>query len=721
MDRPRRRVTAEPFAVTLIFACVIATLATVIAVHRRKPTPRPLPVVAAPAAVEVKVVEAKTSKPLPTPPPPKPAPAPEDPTKAIVAELARAESEQRLEAVRADRQVAALAAATRTAKAESDRSKRGMSLTKAQLDARAADAGRRESQVELAGMERDALARRRDMLKKTLESDRARPSYAVLPHKGPNGTWQRPIVLECKDEAVSLRPNGPTFGILDLGPSLGGRIGSFAAAISREAIRIQRQSAPDGAEITPYIFFIIRPDGIQAYYEARTRLERLGIAFGYELADPDWAIDVPDLDQPSTWDGSPPPISGHDDSASNLATQGSGDGPGTGRAGRDEIDRAFTWPKTPPGMDEGGSGQGHSASMLGAPLDRLVPGDDAGGGTGDGTAPGGSRGLAQGGTGPAQGGTGRGLSEEVWKRAVGMNGPGRPAGLSQGGNGPGGTGTDGSPSGTGETGTEGLTGARPGFPKRPIGVGRGPKALASTGGLDGLLASLPRGDGPGGDPNATKGDSSIRPGGLGQGSGSESGSSGTSSGRAGLQAARQPLGNGSGSGSGEEASGGNGSSGPRQAGQSGGGSPGSGGSEGSGSPGQSGGSSGGQGSPGGGSGGTPSRFGSPSMPSRPMELVVACSPKGVSVHPGNYRVTAATLKSKDELLVGQLRAIVVQKERAEPGSTIAPSIRFIIEAGGHETYATAKAQVMFAGLDWPTSLQVSGGDTLRLFSTDAWK
>ena len=93
---------------------------------------------------------------------------------------------------------------------------------------------------------------------------------------------------------------------------------------------------------------------------------------------------------------------------------------------------------------------------------------------------------------------------------------------------------------------------------------------------------------------------------------------------------------------------------------------------------------------------------------------------GVTVYPGNYRVTIGSLKSKDSFLVAQLLTIVHQKERTEPGKTILPSIRFVIEPKGHETYATAKTQVIFGGLNWPTSLQITSGDTLRLFSTDAW-
>src|SRR5206468_11797299 len=108
------------------------------------------------------------------------------------------------------------------------------------------------------------------------------------------------------------------------------------------------------------------------------------------------------------------------------------------------------------------------------------------------------------------------------------------------------------------------------------------------------------------------------------------------------------------------------------------------------------------------------------MTSRPIELVLACGPKGVAVYPGDYRVTKATLKEKDELLIAQLRAIVRRREQAEPGHLIRPSIRFVVEPGGRETYATARGQLALSGLAWPSSTQVSGGDVFRIFSTDDW-
>ena len=118
--------------------------------------------------------------------------------------------------------------------------------------------------------------------------------------------------------------------------------------------------------------------------------------------------------------------------------------------------------------------------------------------------------------------------------------------------------------------------------------------------------------------------------------------------------------------------------------------------------------------------GVSSPLGSTAESYRPFELIVSCSKHGVAIHPGNYRVTIATLKSKDSLLVAQLRAIVRRKEDSAPDKTFVPSIRFVIEPGGTETYSKAKSQLLFSNLDWPTSMQVISGETQRVFQTDGW-
>ena len=69
------------------------------------------------------------------------------------------------------------------------------------------------------------------------------------------------------------------------------------------------------------------------YYEARTCLEPLGIAFGYELIEQDLVVDIPNFDNLVTWDGSVPldlPLVAAPGRRTTVAVNsGSGTGSGT--------------------------------------------------------------------------------------------------------------------------------------------------------------------------------------------------------------------------------------------------------------------------------------------------------------------------------------------------------------------------------------------------------
>ena len=704
MGRPRRGIGAELLAVTLIGGCLAGTLVVVVSIHRRQPVRRPT----APSVVLLTPAPKVALTPAPEPPPlPPPAPPPVDPTKKIVAELASAEAEQRAEAEKAAQRIAALETATRAALAESDRAKRTLSLTRAQLDAREADANRREGEAQMAAFERDALAKRRDVIQKSLEQDRERPSYAVLPHRGPHGTWQRPIVIECKGDGVTLRPVGKSFALMEIISPFGLGGNSFLGAVAREAIRVQRQTAPDGVEIVPYIFFIIRPDGVRSYYEARTKLERIGIAFGYELADAEWAIDVPDLDNPATWDGSPPPLNlGTTVSSAPSGLRGGASGP-SGRGG--DIDNAFIWPKAPPGTGDDGGRRGivglatPGTGDQPSPRTPGRPRDEGRGGSGadfvsdlEDSGLAGGRGPSRDGAGDGSphfggqpSGTGRGGDGgDAWGRLHERYDPSRPAGLASLARGGGGSG-------------HGADAAPEGIP----GVSRRDEILGASG-------DRTDGDGGGGGAPGSgnnlggRGDSDERGSGL-RGRGGAGGGGGQSEGNLALPGSGLPEG-------------GRGGSGSQGTAGEGGGRPGSTGSQGTAGEGQAGSPRGGEFGQAGGGEGIKSPLGGLGMTSRPIEMVLACGPKGVAVYPGDYRVTKATLKEKDELLVAQLRAIVRRREEAQPDRPLHPKIRYVVEPGGRETYAMARGQLALSGLGWSTSTQVSGGDVFRLFSTDDW-
>jgi hypothetical protein len=53
--------------------------------------------------------------------------------------------------------------------------------------------------------------------------------------------------------------------------------------------------------VNPYILFVVRPDGIRSFYEARSRVEELGMPYGYELVTQDEAIEYPAVNDPTIW------------------------------------------------------------------------------------------------------------------------------------------------------------------------------------------------------------------------------------------------------------------------------------------------------------------------------------------------------------------------------------------------------------------------------------
>jgi hypothetical protein len=105
---------------------------------------------------------------------------------------------------------------------------------------------------------------------------------------------------------------------------------------------------------------------------------------------------------------------------------------------------------------------------------------------------------------------------------------------------------------------------------------------------------------------------------------------------------------------------------------------------------------------------------------RQIELVVACGPKGVTIHPGGYKIPEEVVKKEDDRLVKALRAVLVTRRRAEPGSLPVPSLRFLVEPGGYGLYWAARSQVELAGMNWPITWQASEPRTFTIFGSERW-
>jgi hypothetical protein len=624
MPRGALRIGAEFVIVLAVLASVAGALGLVVAMHRRQVAE----LRAAAAAAVVVIPPAPKAAPEPPRPAPAPAPVPvEDPTPRELARLAAIEQDERREAAEATRRAAESEQALREARARIDDERDRRRRIDAQVAGLEDQARVIAGHLDTLARQRDVLARMRDDARQELAQARSKDGLAVLPYKGPNGTWRRPIPIECRDGTATIQPGGPTFRLLELSALGMFRSHPLVAAVSRYLAHAEMGRSPDGAPVVPYILFIVRPDGIRPYYEARGILEPLGIAFGYELVEQDVELEYPDLDDPVEWSEAPP---------LRFARQGWPPAPGDIPAGGDDP---FLWPATPPG---GGGGSGDDLLLPPASL------------AGEGTTltedgPGGPMADAA----PSSGMGG----PEPYPSGTGAEGP-RPAPSPLAGIRPGSDGAD-SPSPTITTPRRGTVASGSGHPGGSFGPGDPRSQDATPPGQWGREPS-------------------------------------------GLAAAGRPAGRELGERTARSIAGVEGlgladASAPGAAGA--GGTPGRGGA-------------------GGASG---SVDGSTFRMERPMELVVACGPQGVTIQPGGYRLTLPNLEPSDAKLVEMLRGLVRRHEAREPSRVLLkPRLTFLVEPGGQQTYWKARQQTVLAGLGWPVRLRVAEGSVASGIGPGGW-
>lgn len=684
------RIGVEILLMALVLVLLAGALGLITAVYR---TSRPKPE-AAPVVAEAPRPEPKP-EPEPPLPPPEPPPAPEDLTPARLREIAAREAEQAEAARSSDRRAEALEAAVAAARAEADRFRARERLVREGAARADLEARRAEDEADALARERDVLAERRKDQKELLDHARlrARDGVAVLPYKGPNGTWRRPIAIECRGPTATLQPGGPSFHLGESAGFVNSRSHPLVSAVARAMLRSRDLATPDGSASVPYLMFLVRPDGVRSFYAARGLLEPLGIAYGYELADADWDVEFPDLDDPAAWTDAPgpnrTPAWPPPPSARELAGSGGGNlGPAAGGVASVAMPGgAGPYDGTPGPRPTGGTGAG-----------RVVP--SPGDGRGMGPNPGSSSpiaGTGAGGWGRLGSGRAGGLGDEL--------GPGDLESIARGdGDGrrtpddgrvlvvPGdrderptfeptptsGMDEDGSPRGTarpdprrdpGRTYAEGNAGRVPGLVGDRLPAPPGPsrsrtlgEAIARNEGLTAPTLSPPSRSIPSPPDRAAGGATGAPP-------GSSGGPMGTPSGGAPGGASGAPAGS---SGGGVDAPGGESGS----------------------------------------SGASPDD--SNGLVSRTLEMTVACGPKGVTVYPGGESLDLAALTADDGRLPGALAGIVRARSAAEPNVGLRPRVRFLVKPGGESTYLKARWQTSRAGTGWPTTLQVADRSAPRL-------
>ncbi|MDB5352293.1 MAG: hypothetical protein JWN86_3540 [Planctomycetota bacterium] len=756
MRQGASRIGVELLLLGLVLGLLGGSVGLIIAVYRQRATESFAPVVAAVVAEPEPEREA-TSRAEPPPPPP-----PVDLTPERLGKIAAKLAEQKAVTDAIDRRAAAMEQAAAKALADAERYRARERLIRGEVASREADARRAEDEADALARERDILAEKRDEQRSRLEHAqlRARDGVAVLPYKGPNGTWRRPIAIECRGSSATLQPNGPTFTVADLAGFVNPRQNPLVLAVARTMLRARDTATPDGAPSVPYLMFIVRPDGIRPYYAVRSLLEPLGIAYGYELADADWEIEFPDLNDPSEWSEipgpktsptwPPPPASGElaDRRGPGNFDRGPGivgGGPVEGPGG--PGDRSIGWPGADPasparvpggslpnrgarpapgrfgGTNSGGLGDLSDGSD-GRPAGRFAgqpPSDTAGGRVL--ATPGNGRGGGDGASPGRDGGS-------PWERPGNRRGTGIEGGLdevdleslSRGGGGgrdfpqdgrmpihPGYRSED--PPSVEPTPPPRM--AAPPNPGRGLPGSRGSGTVPNPGAdADRSIAEEDGRTGTGGSGSApARGTSGSRPlVNAGNGSGSPPASSSVL-GRASASATmREAIARREGL---ETPKGVSGTPSTSAAGSSR--------TLSSGTPGQGGGMPGVGSASGGGSSGEGTGTGaggydtSNGIVSKTLEMSVACGSQGVTIHPGGETIAMAAMKADDRLLPTKLSAIVNGQRDSEPGVGLRPRVRFLVKPGGEATYLKARWQTSAAGTGWPLVLQVADRPSSRLF------
>lgn len=180
---------------------------------------------------------------------------------------------------------------TRQLAAELEQMQRALDeMARMQLDAQAADAEQLRQQMAAAVEEQ---ARLEQLLAEAAEQD-VYTNYAIVPYEGHNETLRRPLYIECRSDAIILQPEGVRLNEADfMGPMGPGNALAAAIRAANEHLALSSGGVSTGEA---YPFLLIRPDGIGAYYVARSALKSWGSEFGYELVEADWELAYPPAD-----------------------------------------------------------------------------------------------------------------------------------------------------------------------------------------------------------------------------------------------------------------------------------------------------------------------------------------------------------------------------------------------------------------------------------------
>ncbi len=207
------------------------------------------------------------------------------------AEVTRAIEEAEAATKQARHQDEAERQALAAARARSEKERTQLVTVKSHLEngsdqVRQGEAASRQGQATLRELTAD-LTQIEQAIRDLKTTRRRDPNtYTVVPYKGPQGTDRRPIAIECTTHGLIFHPDRAAHAV----PFNGDEVRADLA----KRIERQRPTLPDDQQkLPPYLLLLIRPDGIDTYYDLQTTLKGLPLVFGYEFIEDDWTLEFP--------------------------------------------------------------------------------------------------------------------------------------------------------------------------------------------------------------------------------------------------------------------------------------------------------------------------------------------------------------------------------------------------------------------------------------------
>jgi hypothetical protein len=156
---------------------------------------------------------------------------------------------------------------------------------------------RSQAEREIAKLQRliNEMRQSNDSLKEDVA--KGKHSYALVPYEGPNGTFRRPIYIECLKQDLVLQPEGVVITADDLRPPFGAG-NALASALRAARDHLVRLHPGEGSsrDTEPYPLLLVRPEGLFMYDRARRAIEAGDFDFGFELVESDWDLKYPTAD-----------------------------------------------------------------------------------------------------------------------------------------------------------------------------------------------------------------------------------------------------------------------------------------------------------------------------------------------------------------------------------------------------------------------------------------